>query len=84
MERDGLVSRHRLETNRRNQLVTLTAEGDALFDRMLGAVVAFDQQLRHGLSDAELDQLRTLLERLRANAAAALDTDPEGHVMYGG
>ena len=73
MERDGLVSRHRLATNRRNQLVTLTAEGDALFGRMLEAVVAFDKRLREDFSNAELDQLRMLHERLRSNAAAAAD-----------
>ena len=49
-------------------MVELTAEGDATFFRLLDTVVAFDQALRAGFSDAELATLRTLLDRLRANA----------------
>jgi MarR family transcriptional regulator, transcriptional regulator for hemolysin len=70
MERDGLVSRHRDPGNRRNQVVTLTAEGEALFQRLLATVADFDRKLRRGLRVAELDELRTLLERLRTNAVA--------------
>ncbi len=71
MERDGLVSRHRDPANRRNQVVALTADGEALFQRMLATVIAFDSRLRRGLRVAELEQVRTSLERLRANVAAA-------------
>jgi MarR family transcriptional regulator for hemolysin len=69
MERDGLVSRHRDPANRRNQVVALTADGEALFQRMLATVIEFDARLRRGLRAAELDRLRTMLERLRANVA---------------
>jgi MarR family transcriptional regulator, transcriptional regulator for hemolysin len=71
MERDGLVSRHRDPGNRRNQVVALTADGEALFQRLLAEVIEFDRRLRRGLRVADLDQLQTLLERLRANAVAA-------------
>jgi MarR family transcriptional regulator, transcriptional regulator for hemolysin len=70
MEEAGLVTRHREPTNRRNQMVVLTADGEALFERMLSAVWAFDQRLRRGLTAAELDRLRMLLGRLRTNAGA--------------
>ena len=70
MERDGLVSRHRDPANRRNQVVALTADGEAQFQRMLATVIEFDARLRRGLRAAEVDQLRTLLIRLRANVAA--------------
>jgi MarR family transcriptional regulator for hemolysin len=69
MERDGLVTRHRDPANRRNQVVALTADGEALFQRMRATVVDFDRRLRRGLRAAELDQLRDVLERLRANVA---------------
>jgi len=69
MERDGLISRHRDPENRRNQVVALTAEGEELFQRMLATVVDFDARLRRGVRAAEVQQLRTLLERLRANVA---------------
>jgi MarR family transcriptional regulator for hemolysin len=67
MERDGLVVRHRDPDNRRNQIVVLTAAGETLFKRMLATVVDFDTRVRRGLRAAEVGQLRTLLERLRAN-----------------
>jgi MarR family transcriptional regulator for hemolysin len=68
MEADGLVLRERVAGNRRTQLVTLTGGGEALFLRLLDAVVAFDKQLRHGISSNELDTIRPLLARLRENA----------------
>jgi MarR family transcriptional regulator, transcriptional regulator for hemolysin len=73
MEQDGLVSRHRDPANRRNQVVALTAAGEALFQRMLATVVDFDARLRQGLGTAELDQLRIVLDRLQANVVARLD-----------
>jgi len=69
MERAGLVERRRDPRNRRNQTVALTADGEKLFERLLVAVVAFDRRLRDGFTDDELNQLRGLLGRLRANAS---------------
>ena len=57
--------------NRRNQTVALTADGEALFARLLTAVVAFDRRLHDGLTDDELGVLRGLLGRLRDNASTA-------------
>ena len=70
METDGLVRRERVADNRRTQLVTVTPAGEALFSRLLRAVVAFDQQLCAGFSDRELATARKLLARLRTNAAS--------------
>ena len=67
LERDGLVSRRRDPVNRRVQVVELTDAGEALFDRLRQAAVAFDARLRDGLSEGELDQLRSLLDRLARN-----------------
>ncbi len=69
MERAGLVIRRREPANRRNQIVELTSDGEELFGRMLTTVRAFDRRLRAGVTAEELDQLRTLLDRLRTNAA---------------
>ena len=68
METDSLLRRHRVAGNRRSQLVVLTPAGEALFARLRGAVVAFDQQLRAGFSDRDLATLHKLLARLLANA----------------
>jgi MarR family transcriptional regulator for hemolysin len=67
MEADGLVRRERVAGNRRTQVVALTPAGESLFTTLLGAVVAFDQQLCAGFSDRELATLRNLLARLRTN-----------------
>jgi MarR family transcriptional regulator for hemolysin len=67
LESAGLVTRQRDPGNRRVHLVELTPEGDALFFRLRDAAMAFDQQLRSGLSEGDLAQLEDLLTRLRAN-----------------
>ena len=67
MESAGLVTRRRDPENRRTHLVELTPAGDALFLRLRDAAMAFDQQLRSGLSGRDIDQLEELLTRLRGN-----------------
>jgi MarR family transcriptional regulator for hemolysin len=69
MESAGLVTRRRDPENRRLHLVEMTPQGDALFFRMRDAAMAFDQRLRTGLSQPEVDQLEELLARLRDNVA---------------
>ncbi|HVT67446.1 MAG TPA: MarR family transcriptional regulator [Trebonia sp.] len=65
----GLVVRTRDAANRRVQVVTLTADGEALFRRLREAAAAFDARLRAGLGEPELAGLATLLGRLAANAS---------------
>ena len=67
MESAGLVTRRRDPENRRTHLVELTPAGDALFLRLRDAAMAFDEQLRSGLSGRDIDQLEELLTRLRGN-----------------
>jgi MarR family transcriptional regulator, transcriptional regulator for hemolysin len=67
MESAGLVTRRRDPANRRIHVVELTPAGDALFLRLRDAAMAFDEQLRSGLSERDLDQLAELLTRLRGN-----------------
>jgi MarR family transcriptional regulator, transcriptional regulator for hemolysin len=67
MESAGLVTRRRDPENRRTHVVELTPAGDALFLRLRDAAMAFDQQLRSGLSGRDIDQLEQLLTRLRGN-----------------
>ena len=64
LERDGLIRRWREDGNRRVQRVELTDEGVALFEQLRGAAQAHDARLRSQLSDAEVEQLSALLERL--------------------
>ncbi len=71
MEAAGVLTRRRDPGNRRVQRVELTAAGEALFARLAAAAAAFDEQLRAGLSDADLQQARRLLDALHRNARAA-------------
>jgi MarR family transcriptional regulator, transcriptional regulator for hemolysin len=78
MEAAGLVTRRRAPTNRRVHVVELTAAGEARFQRLRAAAVAFDRQLRAGLADDELATLARLLDRLRDNVVGHHARAPEG------
>ena len=67
MARDGLIERHRDPANRRNQVVTLTDSGEALFGSLFTTVTAFDRRVRAGFTATDLDTLHQLLARLRTN-----------------
>lgn len=73
MEAAGLVTRVRGETNRRSHVVTRTPAGEELFLRLRAAATAFDERLRTGFSDEEVDALSGLLDRLAVNVRAARD-----------
>jgi MarR family transcriptional regulator for hemolysin len=70
MDTRGLITRRRDTDNRRIHVVELTDSGKVLFGRLQQAAIAFDTRLRHGLPDADLDTLGTLLDRLSANVDA--------------
>ena len=70
MESSGLVTRERDPANRRVHVVALTAAGEDAFVRLRDAAIAFDRQLRRGISDAEAAALAEVLGRLAANAGA--------------
>jgi MarR family transcriptional regulator for hemolysin len=67
MESAGLVTRRRDPRNRRLHLVELTPEGDALFSRLREVAFAFDQRLRAGLTEHDVDQFEALLTCLHDN-----------------
>ena len=67
METDGLLTRRRDQNNRRIHVVELTDAGEAAFLRLRDAAVAFDRQLRRGITAADLASLEDLLGRLAAN-----------------
>lgn len=69
-ERDGLVERRDLPGRRVS--VTLTRAGHALVERGARHVLEVDAVLTSGLSDAELDQLGSLLERWVASTREAV------------
>jgi len=70
MEASGLLTRRRDPANRRIHVVALTDEGEQAFIRLRDAAIAFDAQLRLGVSDADTATLSELLGRLAANVGA--------------
>ena len=50
--------------------VELSDAGDERFLTLAQAALGFDQRLRAGLSDKQLDAFRSVLSRLRDNVAA--------------
>ena len=70
LDKAGLIERARDPNDRRALRVELTGAGDKLFKRLAKAAIAFDQRLRAGLSDEELDEFRRVLGRLRDNVAS--------------
>jgi MarR family transcriptional regulator for hemolysin len=76
MEAAGLVVRERDPANRRSHVVRRTPAGDEMFLRLREAAAAFDKRLRKGLSAAEVETLRSLLERLAANSATGSGSRP--------
>jgi MarR family transcriptional regulator for hemolysin len=70
LEQSGFVVRRRSESDRRAVRVELTDEGSAAYDRMLGAVIAFNKRLQSGLSRDDLRRLDAVLERLADNVSA--------------
>ncbi|OBQ80444.1 MarR family winged helix-turn-helix transcriptional regulator [Mesorhizobium sp. WSM3873] len=67
MEAQGLLTRRRDPQNRRVHRVALTETGEALFEKLRLAAVAFDKRLRAGLPDDRLAEFAEVLAALRAN-----------------
>ena len=67
LEEAGLVVRKREPDDRRAVRVELTDAGRAKHAELLHAVIAFNRRLTAGLSEAELGELRGLLERVERN-----------------
>jgi len=67
METQGLLTRRRDPDNRRVHQVVLTEAGEAMFEKLRLAAVAFDKRLRAGLDEAGLAEFAEVLARLRAN-----------------
>ena len=76
MEAEGLLTRRRDPANRRVHVVELTAAGEEAFDRLRAVAQEYDTRLRAGFAEAELDALRALLGRLRANVAETAEVAP--------
>jgi|SRR5579875_999964 len=75
MEADGLITRRRDPSDRRNHIIELTEPGERAFARLRDAAATFDARLRSGFEPHELVALGAQLARLAANVGAA-DEEP--------
>jgi MarR family transcriptional regulator for hemolysin len=71
MEAGGLLTRTRDRENRRVHRVVLTEAGEEAFQRLRVAALAFDHQLRKGVTKSQLETMAAILARLRTNAEAS-------------
>ena len=68
LEKKGVLRRVRTRNDRRTARLELTAEGNKLYPRILGALVQVFNRLLHGFSKGEVQLLEQLLKRMVANA----------------
>jgi MarR family transcriptional regulator for hemolysin len=71
MEADGLLTRRRHRDNRRVHVVDLTEDGQQAFEAMRTAATRFDQRLRKGLADEDIERLRGTLRQMSDNVGVA-------------
>lgn len=64
LEREGMLLRTPSDTDRRVEILSLTARGKALFADLGQHAIAFDAQLRARLGPEQATQLETLLHQL--------------------
>jgi DNA-binding MarR family transcriptional regulator len=65
LESKGLVRREVPPENRRCFIVVLTSEGQEMFEEIFPAHIAYLKQRLNALSDEEMQQIETALQRLR-------------------
>ena len=66
----GLIERHRDPADKRRLVIALTPAGSGLLDELRPRVAALEARMLVGLSGAEADELRRLLEECRVALAA--------------
>jgi DNA-binding MarR family transcriptional regulator len=66
LEKEGLVRRVRDESDRRSIHVETTDAGREAYERLLGAAMRADADVRALLTAGEIESLRTILAKLRA------------------
>ena len=64
----GLLLGRPNPADRRSQVMSVSANGEALQRKMAGHRAAFEERLMKGFSRAERDTLNALMERLQVNA----------------
>ncbi len=75
LERGGFILRRRNPDNRRQLLISLTPEAEALLDRFDAPVAGIEKRMVEGFDAAERDRFRDYLNRARSSLEAAAATE---------
>jgi MarR family transcriptional regulator, transcriptional regulator for hemolysin len=67
LEEAGMVTRRRDPANRRVHVLELTEDGEGVFERLAKSALAFDGELRAGISERDLATARSVFAKLRKN-----------------
>jgi MarR family transcriptional regulator for hemolysin len=67
MERDGWLDRYNCPQDRRKKRIRVTEKAEAVWARMVDCAHRVRIQARQGLSQDDLEQLRSICNRIRAN-----------------
>ncbi|WP_312029952.1 MarR family transcriptional regulator [Actinomycetospora sp. TBRC 11914] len=67
LERGGFIVRRRNPENRRQLLISLTADGDALLARFDDPVARIETRMLDGFDDADRERFRDYLNRARSS-----------------
>lgn len=67
LERDGLIERHRDNTDRRVVFITLTDKGDKLISDLLPIGIQFNDDLLAGIDEEELMIYEKVLNKMISN-----------------
>lgn len=68
LSKNGYVVRESHERDRRSSCIYLTDKGRKMFDDLIPCIESINEQFMKGISDAELDMLTSILERICKNA----------------
>jgi MarR family transcriptional regulator, transcriptional regulator for hemolysin len=69
MVEQGLLTRERDQSNRRDHQIKLTDAGEQKFKALRDAALDFDRRLRNGISDEDVSSLRRLLGLVVGNVS---------------
>ena len=72
LEEQGLVTRHCCEHDKRVRNVRLTAQGNVILEQLEQRIFNVRRQILQGISEEEMQVMRSILERISLNATAVL------------
>lgn len=76
MERDGWLDRYCCPNDRRKKRIRATEKAEGVWTRMLDCAYKVRAQAKVGLTSEELNQLKSICERIRANVESHMPGEP--------